>query len=111
LKLLNSEKEEDFDMLSQTSPQMDKAVTIVKRLSADEQVRYDYEQAEKRRRDHMVIMNTAIREGEAIGIAKGKAEGEHQKAVSIARNLLSLNLPIDQIAQATGLTPHQIETL
>ena len=42
MKLLNSEKEEDFDMLAETSPQMDKAVTIVKRLSADEQVMHDY---------------------------------------------------------------------
>jgi predicted transposase/invertase (TIGR01784 family) len=50
-------------------------------------------------------------EGLAEGLAEGEAKGEHQKAVAIARNLLSLKMPIDQIAQATGLTPRQIETL
>ncbi|GHV55621.1 hypothetical protein FACS1894216_18430 [Synergistales bacterium] len=107
LKLLNSEKEEDFNMLAQTSPQMDKAVTIVKRLSADEQFRYECEQAEKRRRDYMVIMNTAIREGEA----RGRAEGALQEKLLIAKSLLAINLPLDQIAKTTGLTSSQIEAL
>ncbi|GHS90258.1 hypothetical protein AGMMS49957_15860 [Synergistales bacterium] len=110
-------------MLAQTSPQMDKAVTIVKYLSADEQVRRDYEQAEKRRRDLMVITNTANREGlakgeamgiakgEAIGIAKGIAKGALQEKLSVAKNLLAIGLPLDQIAKATGLTSSQIETL
>ena len=42
---------------------------------------------------------------------KGKEEGMSQRSLEIARNLLSLGLPIDQITQATGLTEEEIELL
>ncbi|GHV52334.1 hypothetical protein FACS1894216_08290 [Synergistales bacterium] len=107
LKLLNSEEEEDFDMLAQTSPQMEKAVTIVRHLSMDEQFRFDYEQSEKRRRDLMAFMDDATEKG----IAKGKAEGEAKAKTAIAKSMLAIGLSLDQITQTTGLTASQIETL
>ena len=42
---------------------------------------------------------------------KGKEEGMSQRSLEIARNLLSLGLPVDQITQATGLTEEEIELL
>ena len=42
---------------------------------------------------------------------KGKEEGMSQRSLEIARNLLSLGLPINQITQATGLTEEEIELL
>lgn len=41
------------------------------------------------------------------GMAKGKAE----ERVSIAKNLLSMNVPLDTIVQATGLTKDEIDEL
>ncbi|GHV57493.1 hypothetical protein FACS1894216_22040 [Synergistales bacterium] len=115
LKLLNSEEEEDFDMLAQTSPQMEKAVTIVRHLSMDEQFRFDYEQSEKRRRDLMAFMDEAtekgIAKGKAEGIAEGKAEGEAKAKTAIAKSMLAIGLSLDQITQTTGLTASQIKTL
>ncbi|GHV53129.1 hypothetical protein FACS1894216_10520 [Synergistales bacterium] len=115
LKLLESEQEADFDMLAQTSPQMDKAVTIVRRLSADEQFRFDYEQSEKRRRDLMAFMDEATRKGEAKGIAKGTAKGIVKGIVKgkaeTAANLLRMGVDKNIIAQATGLSAEEIEKL
>lgn len=48
-------------------------------------------------------------EGEKIGIEKGRAEGEKQKALAIARTLKSLGkMTIDEISAATDLTPAEI---
>ena len=48
-------------------------------------------------------------EGKEEGRAEGRAEGMSLRSLEIARNLLSLGLPIDQITQATGLTEEEIE--
>ena len=50
-------------------------------------------------------------EGRAEGKEEGRAEGMSQRSLEIARNLLSLGLPVDQITQATGLTKEEIELL
>ena len=50
-------------------------------------------------------------EGRAEGKEEGRAEGMSQRSLEIARNLLSLGLPVDQITQATGLTEEEIELL
>ena len=42
---------------------------------------------------------------------EGRDEGEEAKAVAIAKNLLEMNLPIEQIVKATGLTHEEIEGL
>ena len=50
-------------------------------------------------------------EGRAEGKEEGRAEGMSQRSLEIARNLLSLGLPVNQITQATGLTEEEIELL
>ena len=50
-------------------------------------------------------------EGEAKGRAEGKAEGWAEGKAEVARNLLHLGLSIPQIAEATGLSPAEIEAL
>ena len=50
-------------------------------------------------------------EGKEEGRAEGRAEGMSQRSLEIARNLLSLGLPVNQITQATGLTEKEIELL
>ena len=53
----------------------------------------------------------ALTEGRAEGRAEGKAEGKAEGRAEVAKNLLSLHLPIQQIMQATGLTQEQIKGL
>ena len=53
----------------------------------------------------------ALTEGRAEGRAEGKAEGRAEGMLEVAKNLLSMDIPILQIMQATGLTQEQIKGL
>lgn len=50
-------------------------------------------------------------EGMEQGLAKGRAEGETEKAIQIARTLMSMGLGTQDIAHATGLTEEDINSL
>jgi len=50
-------------------------------------------------------------EAEQRGKEAGREEGEHDRNIQIAKNLLSLNVPINIITQGTGLTIKQMEAL
>ena len=50
-------------------------------------------------------------EGKAEGRAEGIAEGRAEGMLEVAKNLLSMDIPILQIIQATGLTQEQIKGL
>ena len=50
-------------------------------------------------------------EGKAEGKAEGRAEGRAEGMLEVAKNLLSMDIPILQIMQATGLTQEQIKGL
>ena len=52
-----------------------------------------------------------LAKGRAEGRAEGKAEGEIEKQKEIAINLVKLNIPTEQIAEATGLSCDEIEKL
>ena len=57
------------------------------------------------------LLDDRYQKGKEEGRAEGRAEGMSQRSQEIARNLLSLGLPVDQITQATGLTEEEIELL
>lgn len=50
-------------------------------------------------------------EGHAKGLAEGRAEGLKEGTLATARNLKSLGIPVETIAQATGLTIADINCL
>jgi len=52
-------------------------------------------------------MVTAERIGRAAGLVEGEAKGH----ANVARNLLKMNMPIEQIAIVTGLTTAEIKAL
>ena len=52
-----------------------------------------------------------LEEGEARGEAKGEAKGREDEKRAIAQNLKSAGLPIDVIAENTGLTVKEVEQL
>ena len=52
-----------------------------------------------------------LEEGLAKGRAEGRAEGEKEAKEKMALNLLSLGVPLDKIAQASGLSKSDIEKL
>ena len=77
----------------------------LKYISADDYVRAI---ADLRQRDE----NNRISEktvAEEKGKAEGLAEGENKKAVEVAKNLLKMGLNIEQVSEATGLSPDEVK--
>lgn len=56
-------------------------------------------------------MERGMKKGIEKGIEQGIEQGLQAKAIQIAKNLLALNMPIDTIANATGLAAEEIEKL
>ena len=52
-----------------------------------------------------------LKERERIGIEQGRAEGAAQKQREIAKNFKHAGIPVDVIAENTGLTAEEIENL
>ena len=69
------------------------------------------EQARKEYRVLPAVIMDAFDEGIEQGKSLGLAEGSHQKALETAKNLLHFGLSRENIAQATGLTAQEVETL
>ena len=49
--------------------------------------------------------------GLAEGEARGRLEGSHQAKLETAKNLLQFGLSREKIAQATGLTTDEVESI
>ena len=52
-----------------------------------------------------------IQKGIQQGIQQGIQKGAAEEKLEIARNLLKINLPLDQIAMVTGLSKEEIKYL
>ena len=87
MKFIKSDDEGVMDMLATRSPQMRKAVGILKELSADEATRMRYEAREKARRDEESRRDDAVRKAEKAErekwqgvVAEQAAENEQLRA-------------------------------
>ena len=79
------------------------AVCKYKQLTSDERIRMIAEENEKAWKDRQAEIKYAKEEG--------RAEGEYNQKIEIAKNLLGMFIPIDQIKKATGLSKEEIESL
>ena len=70
-------------------------------------------EAKSEAREEGIKYGIAIGEerGRNEGISIGLSQGAHQKAVETAKNALTMNLSIEQVATLTGLSPEEIEKL
>ena len=78
-------------------------------LNSEEREKYD--ESIKAVDDYYSGLYGSYVEGEEKGIAKGRAEGELSKGLTIARNLLVMGMSLPQIMQATGLTEEELKQL
>ncbi len=62
-------------------------------------------------RDNMACMAAAEREAREKGHAEGRAEGRAEEKKAIARNLLTMGLTVEQVAQGSGLSIEEIKAL
>ncbi len=71
----------------------------------------DTAKEEGRAEGHAEGLAEGLAEGRAKGHAEGLAEGASEKALTIARELLAMNMSIDNIKKVTGLTDDEIHNL
>ena len=106
LKEINEDTKEVPTELME-NPLIEKAVSLMEVSAMTDEERYMYDKNIDSISVEKTLVNAAIRKGEAQGIALGEAK----KSIEIAKNLKSLGVDIDIIAQGTGLSPDQIEKL
>jgi predicted transposase/invertase (TIGR01784 family) len=85
-------------------------VNALKKLSNDEKVRMLADSEDMWQHDNASIENQARAEGKAEGEQIGIAKGEYAGKMKVARSLLTMNLPIQQIVIATELSIEEIES-
>lgn len=79
LQLINAETEEELDMLNNTqNREIQKAVMVIKKLSADEKLREEARLREKAMRDEANAILGSREEGLKEGIMKGMKEGRKE---------------------------------
>ena len=79
----------------------------LEKLKQDEHARYMAELRMKHIRDSNAIEARGLRLGREQGIEQGKKE----KQFEIAKKLLDLKMPIEQIIEVTGLTEEEIKNI
>jgi len=95
MKFLKSESKEEFDMIATKNPVISKAVVRLAELSQDERTRILYESRQMLEWD----------------IDIGKQAARHEGVLLVAKNLLAMDMPIDSVVTATGLTYEEINEL
>ena len=102
-------------MLAATSPVLQMLNEKVDVLSLTPEERKLYESRMKLKSDIATISEVQFKSGLEVGFAegevKGRSEGSHQKALETAKNLLQFGLSREKIAQATGLTTDEVESI
>ncbi|QQE74134.1 Rpn family recombination-promoting nuclease/putative transposase [Brevibacillus composti] len=118
LLILEADDREDIrrelEAIAMKDPVMKKAFDQWEDLSRDEKTWIEYETRKKAIHDELSAAREAeIRQQRAReeGLAEGRTEGERQKATEVAKNLLAMDMTVEVVAKATGLSLEEIEKL
>jgi predicted transposase/invertase (TIGR01784 family) len=123
LRFFRAKTEEDFMDASHNNPAIAEAHTFIKLLSGDERERAIAEYREKARRDYVDRIDGAfddgrqeglqegLQEGRLEGLQEGRLEGLQEGRVDIAKKLLRKSMPLQDIADTTGLSLDAVKRL
>lgn len=112
LSLFNANTEEDLEKIKRMEvPTMNQAINAYYAITASSEFREIERLREKARHDEAQALYHAEQKGIAKGKIEGKQEGIAERNIEIARNLLAMDMPLNQIVKATGLTQKEIEAL
>ena len=89
------------------NPETSKALQILEKSAYTEEQLYAYE----RYWDYVNYERGIVKGGYVKGLEKGRAEGRAEGITSVARNLKSLGVAIEDITKATGLSADEIAEL
>lgn len=106
-KFINAERKEEFEMLAEKNSYINQAYQQLQLISQNKEKRLEYETREKAIRDYNQLMYEAREEGKK----EGQETGKHEKAISIAKNMIQRNFSSKDISEITGLPIEKIELL
>ena len=108
LSLFRAETAEDLERIKGMGvPEMNQAINAYYSITASPEFHEIERMREKARHDEAQALHTA----EQKGIQKGIQKGMRQEKIGIARNLIKIGMPPQQISAATGLTQGEVEAL
>ena len=81
-----------------------KIVSFIQNIKQQEVNKMEFQNMNLHDRDN-------FRRGKKEGIIEGISQGAHEKAIETAKNFIDMGLPIDKIAQGTGLPLQTVEEL
>jgi predicted transposase/invertase (TIGR01784 family) len=112
---LATNNEEVIDMLAKKNNKMAKAVERLKYVSTNEEERFRIAQLEKGRNDYYAGLRKSYDDGLEQGIEQGLEQGIERGHVEerhlIAKSLLNKSLPIELIAETTGLSIDEVKAI
>ena len=115
LRFIETDDKEVRTMLATTSPVLQMLNEKIDILSLNPEERKLYESRMKLKSDIATIsevqFKAGIERGKSLGLAEGEARGSRQKALETARILKQLGDSVQKIAQATGLTTDEVESI
>lgn len=112
LSLFKADTEEDLAKIKAMEvPVMSQAIDAYYTITASSQFREMERLRAKARHDEAQALHHAKQEGMQEGMQKGMQKGISQRSAEIAKSLLKMGMPSDQIAQVTGLTLEELESL
>jgi predicted transposase/invertase (TIGR01784 family) len=111
LRFIKANGEEEIKMVAEKDAVIMEAYCKLQVMSEDEETRMLYEARLKAQRDEYARMQGALEEGRQSGWESGWENGWDESRLEIAQNLKNLGISIEQIAQATKLSPEEIAAL
>lgn len=112
LSLFRAETEEELEKIKGMGvPTMEQAISAYYSITASSEFREIERLREKAGHDEAQALQNAEQKGIQKGIQQGMQQGMQQGKFEIARKLIEMGLPMDQIAAATGLSQTEIENI
>lgn len=115
---LTNPKSEVLQMTKRDMPELEKALELFEELSADKELQAIYEARLKTRLDRGSAIAQATRDGLAEGLQQGLEQGlEHarqevqKEKYNIVLNLYNAKVPLEIIAQSTGISTHELSRI
>ena len=105
-------REEKLEMAKKENKEIKKAMDIIDEMSMDPKEWELYESRRLAIMDYNTGMHQSKEDGRAEGrkegIKEGRKYGIREEKLKVAKKLLEKNMPIDEIAEITGLTKDEI---
>ena len=117
--MLKLRKREELLEVSKGDKDMSEVYKKLDDLSKDKYYALLYDEEEKKAYENKCILEDAIEDakengynsGYDSGYDSGKSDGISNEKINIAKNLISMNMALEDISKATGLTIDEINNL